>query len=233
MKFRGGDRGMVPWSSIISLPSCFLFPPLTSILNKLHDSPKDTTWGGIADPSCTKICTDTDLEDGQTSAQCPYGSRRSKKGLASCNHNYYHLQHIFSLSHARLEQFRNTLSWSTDGIRTSFPVLARCSWAIITTCHFRHRGHHHLHHSDHVHDLDLDHFGKVAQPTEAVPTVWSLSAPAPAPALAPAAPNMLIDIIEMPSTGVRMGNPPFGQAPGPHGLSLRFHQTTSGTSTKA
>ncbi|KAK1495471.1 hypothetical protein CTAM01_08600 [Colletotrichum tamarilloi] len=150
-----------------------------------------------------------------------------KKGLASCNHNYYHLQHIFSLSHARLEQFRNALSWSTDGIRTSFPVPARCSWAIITLCHFRHRGHHHLHHSDHVHDpdLDLDHFGKAAQPTEAVPTVWSLSAPATAPVLAPAAPNMLIDIIEMPSTGVRMGTHPSDKPRSPmacHSDSIRL-----------
>ncbi|KAK1463456.1 hypothetical protein CMEL01_13525 [Colletotrichum melonis] len=74
-----------------------------------------------------------------------------------------------------------------------------------------------FHHSDHVHDrdLDLDRFGKAAQPTEAVPTVWSLSAPATAPVLAPAAPNMLIDIIEMPSTGVQMGTHPSDKSRSP------------------
>ncbi|KAK1452848.1 hypothetical protein CCUS01_01864 [Colletotrichum cuscutae] len=74
-----------------------------------------------------------------------------------------------------------------------------------------------FHHSDHVHDpdLDLDRFGKAAQPTEAVPTVWSLSALATAPVLAPAAPNMLIDIIEMPSTGVQMGTHPSDKSRSP------------------
>ncbi|KXH59410.1 hypothetical protein CSAL01_08663 [Colletotrichum salicis] len=82
-----------------------------------------------------------------------------------------------------------------------------------------------FHHPDQIHDLDLDPFGKVAQPTEEVPTVWSLSAPAPAPALAPAS-NTLIDIIEMPSTAFERAS--FGQAPGPHVLPLPFRQATQG-----
>ncbi|UQC73807.1 uncharacterized protein CLUP02_00454 [Colletotrichum lupini] len=132
MKFTGGNRGVhgtLVFHYHLHVFFCLFLPRFSikcTILQKIRRGE------GLPIPHAPKYLRIPTWKTGRQAPNVRTDPDGVKKGLASCNHNYYHLQHIFSLSHARLEQFRNALSWSTDGIRTSFPVPARRSWAIIT-----------------------------------------------------------------------------------------------------